>query len=96
MIVPSQQTHDVDPMLAYCWSNVCDAVPTLIQHWVIIHMSAGICIVWFGVQYVIISRIGSVAREYRLSGHWDVAHITLGYIATLKNPRGAFPANNGC
>ena len=28
----SQQTRDVDPMLAYCWLIVCDAGPALNKH----------------------------------------------------------------
>ena len=27
-----QQTRDMDPMLDYCWANVADVGPTLIQH----------------------------------------------------------------
>ena len=30
---PSQQTQDLDSMLAQRWSNVVDGEPTLNQHW---------------------------------------------------------------
>ena len=30
----TRQTRHVDPMLSWCWSSVCDAGPTLAQHWV--------------------------------------------------------------
>ena len=29
----TQLAWDVDPMLVQCWSTVCDAGPTLNQHW---------------------------------------------------------------
>ena len=29
----SQQARDVEPMLVQCWATVCDAGPTLNQHW---------------------------------------------------------------
>ena len=29
----AQQTRDYEPVLFYCWSTVCDAGPTLKQHW---------------------------------------------------------------
>ena len=29
----TQQTRNIDPMLLLCWLNVCDAGPTLHQHW---------------------------------------------------------------
>ena len=31
-----QQTWDVEPMLAYCWSNVYDAGPVKNQHWCVL------------------------------------------------------------
>ena len=31
--ISSYQAHDVEPMLLYCWATVCDAGPTLSQHW---------------------------------------------------------------
>ena len=30
----AQQTRDINPMLAQCWPNVCDAGLTSYQHWV--------------------------------------------------------------
>ena len=34
-VISSQQTSKVEPMLFYRWATVCDAGPTLNQHWVI-------------------------------------------------------------
>ena len=31
--ISSQQTRDIEPMLALCWADVYDVGPTLSQHW---------------------------------------------------------------
>ena len=37
----SQQTRDVGPVLFYCWDSVCDAGPTVKQHWLCALVFAG-------------------------------------------------------
>ena len=37
-------TEDANPILFQCWSSVCDAGPTLKQHWVVlVHYSGDPC-----------------------------------------------------
>ena len=33
VLVYTPSKHDVDKMLVYCWSTVCDADPASNQHW---------------------------------------------------------------
>ena len=42
----SQQTRDIHPRLIQCWSTVCDAGPTLYQHWVNVSRLLGG--IWWG------------------------------------------------
>ena len=39
----SQQTLDIEPMLDYCCPTVCDAGPTIIQHWLNVCVCCVIC-----------------------------------------------------
>ena len=33
--ITTQKTGDVEPMMVYCWTSVCDAGPTLNHYWFI-------------------------------------------------------------
>ena len=33
IVVSSEQTRDIEPMLGQCWIDVLDGGPTLTQHW---------------------------------------------------------------
>ena len=40
-LMDSQQLSDINPILIYCWPSVCDAGPTIKQHWEIVSCKLG-------------------------------------------------------
>ena len=53
-----QKAQNVDPLLIYCWSTVCDAGPTLNQHWAdasCLMVRRYSIISWYPIQSVTIS-----------------------------------------
>ena len=41
-VVTVQQTREAQPISAQCWPIVCDAVPTLSQHWLNVSCLLGV------------------------------------------------------
>ena len=52
-----QKTRAAEPMLSKCWSTVCDAGPTITQHWLIVSRLLGrrvceVCTMEYFLKYL--------------------------------------------